>query len=44
LHRSVTSRRTLKYQGEESRLEIGRSNIVREHVTMKPRYYRAAAW
>jgi UDP-N-acetylglucosamine acyltransferase len=26
----------LKYQGEESRLEIGRCNIVREHVTMNP--------
>ncbi len=26
----------LKYQGEKSRLEIGRRNIVREHVTMNP--------
>ena len=26
----------LKYQGEASRLEIGRRNIVREHVTMNP--------
>jgi UDP-N-acetylglucosamine acyltransferase len=26
----------LKYRGEESRLEIGRRNIVREHVTMNP--------
>ena len=26
----------LKYQGERSRLEIGRRNVVREHVTMNP--------
>lgn len=26
----------LKYQGEPSRLEIGRRNIIREHVTMNP--------
>ena len=26
----------LKYQGEKSRLEIGRRNVVREHVTMNP--------
>ena len=26
----------LKYRGEPSRLEIGRSNVVREHVTMNP--------
>ena len=26
----------LKYRGEKSRLEIGRRNIVREHVTMNP--------
>jgi UDP-N-acetylglucosamine acyltransferase len=26
----------LKYQGEQSRLEIGRRNVVREHVTMNP--------
>jgi len=26
----------LKYQGEPSRLEIGRRNVVREHVTMNP--------
>jgi UDP-N-acetylglucosamine acyltransferase len=26
----------LKYQGEKSRLEIGRRNTVREHVTMNP--------
>ena len=26
----------LKYRGEPSRLEIGRNNIVREHVTMNP--------
>jgi UDP-N-acetylglucosamine acyltransferase len=26
----------LKYQGEASRLEIGRRNVVREHVTMNP--------
>lgn len=26
----------LKYKGEESRLVIGRNNIIREHVTMNP--------
>jgi len=26
----------LKYHGEESRLEIGANNVVREHVTMNP--------
>ena len=26
----------LKFKGEESRLEIGRDNIIREHVTMNP--------
>src|SRR5487761_1823810 len=26
----------LKYKGEESRLEIGRDNIIREHVTINP--------
>ena len=26
----------LKYQGEPSRLVIGRNNIIREHVTMNP--------
>ena len=26
----------LKYSGEKSRLEIGESNIIREHVTMNP--------
>lgn len=26
----------LKYQGEESRLEIGSHNIIREHVTIQP--------
>ena len=26
----------LKYQGEKSRLELGRRNVVREHVTMNP--------
>src|SRR5271155_789071 len=26
----------LKYKGEKSRLEIGRGNIIREHVTMNP--------
>lgn len=26
----------LKFQGEKSRLEIGRRNVVREHVTMNP--------
>ena len=26
----------LKYRGEKSRLEIGRGNVVREHVTMNP--------
>ncbi len=26
----------LKYHGEASRLEIGRNNIIREHVTMNP--------
>ncbi len=26
----------LKYKGEKSRLEIGRRNIIREHVTMNP--------
>ncbi|TVR82265.1 MAG: acyl-ACP--UDP-N-acetylglucosamine O-acyltransferase [Rhodospirillales bacterium] len=26
----------LKYRGESSRLEIGRHNIIREHVTMNP--------
>src|SRR5579885_3531444 len=26
----------LKFRGEKSRLEIGRRNIVREHVTMNP--------
>lgn len=26
----------LKYRGEESRLEIGADNIIREHVTMNP--------
>src|SRR5215469_276990 len=26
----------LKYKGEESRLVIGRDNIIREHVTMNP--------
>jgi UDP-N-acetylglucosamine acyltransferase len=26
----------LKYRGEPSRLEIGRNNVVREHVTMNP--------
>ena len=26
----------LKYRGESSRLEIGRNNVIREHVTMNP--------
>jgi UDP-N-acetylglucosamine acyltransferase len=26
----------LKYRGEPSRLEIGRNNVIREHVTMNP--------
>lgn len=26
----------LKYKGEKSRLEIGRGNVIREHVTMNP--------
>lgn len=26
----------LKYKGEASRLEIGRNNVIREHVTMNP--------
>ena len=26
----------LKYKGEESRLVIGRDNVIREHVTMNP--------
>ncbi|MFP3920229.1 MAG: acyl-ACP--UDP-N-acetylglucosamine O-acyltransferase [Dichotomicrobium sp.] len=26
----------LKYKGEQSRLEIGRRNVIREHVTMNP--------
>jgi UDP-N-acetylglucosamine acyltransferase len=26
----------LKYKGEASRLEIGRANVIREHVTMNP--------
>jgi UDP-N-acetylglucosamine acyltransferase len=26
----------LKYRGEASRLEIGRNNVIREHVTMNP--------
>ena len=26
----------LKYRGEESRLEIGKNNIIREHVTINP--------